>query len=727
MQSFNMKVKRLGWRTITLVALFYFVVTCGITFPLIFNFFSASPKGYDADLYQNYWNWWWIKEALFQFDNPFTVDVLYYPYYAGNSPYLLGNSLPLYFHTLQLLNGIFALPFTLFNGYAAGYNFILFISYVASGVGAFLLAYYWVRNIPASLLAGLIFSFSAIRIDAMNQSWINISSTQWLPFYVLALHCWKDYRKPRYLIWAVVTLALCAYTDWYNTTYLLLYTAYFFLVFGFPLNWWKMIKLLFPVGLGALVVVSPLLIPSILTLNSPVFLAVYGGLDKDYRGSTFLSELVLPYKPQAAVIYMTIIVVVLALLVRRQFETRRIMFYWLGFAVMGLVLVLGPKIQWERVRGAEPEGLYLPYMLFKFIPAAQIMRAPERFEIPAFLGLGMVLAIGVSALVFGRKGETPPGKRRQNPLVLASVAAGLIGSVALVTVNTAPLTLEYTPKEAWLNYLPKERKDYHILELPITRHNNFDYTRMFTQISHGRPIMGGYLSRPIFDPYRLPESPFRYFTEQLYEQDPKKEIFPAEYSQNIPDILLKLNRFEYIVIYKEVTYYEENGDFRTRTDISNAQNMVQGRIGKENLIFEDERAILYKVPDSFWQKPGGVGMLVGDGWYGVESNAEGFYRWMRQTGYVHLTVEKAGKYKVSLDALAFGGDRTLRVQANDRTVFEGRITPAPQAVEFEVEVKAGTTTLALESLEKAQTPKEIGQGGDTRLLAFLVRNLKVTL
>jgi hypothetical protein len=192
------------------------------------------------------------------------------------------------------------------------------------------------------------------------------------------------------------------------------------------------------------------------------------------------------------------------------------------------------------------------------------------------------------------------------------------------------------------------------------------------------------------------------------------------------DLMLKINRFEYIVIYKEVPYYDDSGDFRTRTDISAAQNMVQSRIGKESLLFEDNRAILYKVPASFWQKPLGVGMLVGDGWYGVESNADGFYRWMRREAYFYLTVEKGGKYKLALDALAFGGDRTLRVQADGKTVFEGRVTPAPQTLEFELEIKTGTTAFKVESLEKAQTPKEIGQGGDNRLLAFLIRNLQVT-
>jgi hypothetical protein len=261
---------------------------------------------------------------------------------------------------------------------------------------------------------------------------------------------------------------------------------------------------------------------------------------------------------------------------------------------------------------------------------------------------------------------------------------------------------------------------YDCVALPITRHYNFDHERMLNQIYHQQPIMGGYLSRPVYDPYRETASPFRYLADQsyLYAGDPNREIFPAQYSFALLDNVLKLYNFRYVVIYKE--------DYKFEQERQSVRELIEKQIGRDSIIQEDGHTILYKVPDSFWQRPTiNPTLFMGEGWYGVEQNAEGLYRWMNQQANLYITVAQPTHLKLSLTALAFGGDRTLRLSANKQKLFEGQITPAPQPLEVEFDVTAGTTQLHLESLSLAQNAQEIGLGQDNRPLAFLVREIKL--
>lgn len=66
-----------------------------MTWPLAFNLSSGIIHFIASDHYQNLWNIWWFRTALFeQHHNPFYTDVLFYPYRSDQRP------LELYFHTL---------------------------------------------------------------------------------------------------------------------------------------------------------------------------------------------------------------------------------------------------------------------------------------------------------------------------------------------------------------------------------------------------------------------------------------------------------------------------------------------------------------------------------------------------------------------------------------------------------------------------------------------------
>ena len=109
---------------------------------LALNLTTAIPgDGFDG--WQNYWNQWWIKQALVdRLANPLFTDMLYHP-----------TGVSLYFHTLNPFNGITTLPVQLAFGLIPAYNAVVLLSWVLAGYGMFLLTR-WVmgdrRHRPAA-------------------------------------------------------------------------------------------------------------------------------------------------------------------------------------------------------------------------------------------------------------------------------------------------------------------------------------------------------------------------------------------------------------------------------------------------------------------------------------------------------------------------------------------------------------------------------------------------
>ncbi|MBE2236873.1 MAG: hypothetical protein IAE81_03725, partial [Caldilineaceae bacterium] len=128
--------QRSAWRWFDAVAsrhllalALFLAATLLATWPLALNLTTAIP-GDSFDGWQNYWNQWWIKQALVdRITNPLVTDLLYYP-----------TGVTLYFHTLNPFNGLTTLPVQLAFGLIAAYNAVVLMSWVLAGYGMFLLA-----------------------------------------------------------------------------------------------------------------------------------------------------------------------------------------------------------------------------------------------------------------------------------------------------------------------------------------------------------------------------------------------------------------------------------------------------------------------------------------------------------------------------------------------------------------------------------------------------------
>ena len=172
------------------VLLVYGLLALALTYPLAAHLGSHVP-GNGVDDPPLTWNLWWVPTALLEMGtNPFQCDYLFYP---------LGINLSLY--TLTVLNGLLSIPLQAVLPLVAGSNLLLLSSFVLGGYGAFLLALEVVRRgvaiagyVPA-FAAGLIYAFSSSKLFYAALGQWNIASSQWIPFYVLALVLFA--RRPR--------------------------------------------------------------------------------------------------------------------------------------------------------------------------------------------------------------------------------------------------------------------------------------------------------------------------------------------------------------------------------------------------------------------------------------------------------------------------------------------------------------------------------------------------
>ena len=196
----------------------YLALTLVMTFPLVTQFASAIP-GDSFDGWQNYWNMWWVKVALIdKVTSPWFTDLLYFP-----------TGVSLLFHTLNPFNGITFLPVQLAFGLLPAYNLAVVFSFVAGGLGAYLLARYVLgpgSSRMAAFVAGAIFTFAPYHV-AHLLGHMQLISLEWLPFFALyLLRVAREARsRPRNVALATLFLVLVALCDWYYVFYCLILTA----------------------------------------------------------------------------------------------------------------------------------------------------------------------------------------------------------------------------------------------------------------------------------------------------------------------------------------------------------------------------------------------------------------------------------------------------------------------------------------------------------------------
>ena len=199
-------------RTMAGAAAFYVALTLVLTYPFSAHLTNhVLSTGTDMDL--AIWTIGWDVHAFTHAPWAIFDANIFYPFHnsLAYSENLIGSAL-------------IAAPVVWLTGNVVlGMNVAVLFSVAASAFGTFLLAHRLKLSVMAALIAGIIAGFAPPRFFRMDQ--LPISSVQWIPFTLLALHVYFDTGRARYLRIAVTLFSLQAVTSGHGASMLTLAVA----------------------------------------------------------------------------------------------------------------------------------------------------------------------------------------------------------------------------------------------------------------------------------------------------------------------------------------------------------------------------------------------------------------------------------------------------------------------------------------------------------------------
>jgi hypothetical protein len=158
--------------------------------------------------------------------------------------------------------------------------------------------------------------------------------------------------------------------------------------------------------------------------------------------------------------------------------------FWLAITIGFGLLALGPFVQIAGINTYIPT----PWTLLRYVPLIGAARMPSRFAIVALLGFCVLLAFAVAALT-----RRYPERRR---LIL-----GAVGFALAFELLPVPRTLYSAEIPPIYRTIAADPRPVRVLELPfgirdgLSSIGDFSASSQFYQTAHGKPLVGGYLSR----------------------------------------------------------------------------------------------------------------------------------------------------------------------------------------------------------------------------------------
>lgn len=645
------------WLLALAVVLAYTAMAIAMLWPLPVRLGQAVP-GNDVDIWQNTWNLWWVRYAVWEGRSPLMFTPLLF---APNGASLL-------FHTLSPTNTVMALPVTVLWGPVAAYGVLAIFSFIAAGIGGLLLSREVLEEWPdltpaarwgAAFLGGTIFSFSSYHLTHVLGH-LHMLSLQWVPFYAWALlRSWKQARAGRILL-AVLFLVLVSWTDWYYCFHALAWTGLFVLVkliagrFRGRALWGAAGRVILVVA-GALAVLAVQWVPMVREQARNPEVRLFAGYVVVFSADPLAYFTPGPAHPLwgalttplydaysggnwgEGVLYLGLIPLSLAIAgAARRWSGRG---FWTIAAFLFALLSLGPVLHWAGeivlVRG---HRVFLPYALLHLLPLMDIWRTPARFAMLVTLAVGVLGSVGAAGLL------QRWGRSERRRLICAGVLA--LAVCAELTWGPFPTTTAHIPP--FYRWLRTEGESGALLELPFVYESIEHTERMLYQTAHEHPIFGGYISRG--DPH-LPyaEIPgFRTFQTLRV----RREITEPDLASWREQAVAALAHYNagYVVL--------------PRASLTPAQ-MQAARALAEHLLgaptYEDAETVAYRVPAAraaFWE--------MGPGW-GEWDWQDGPARLLTETAGLRLVLPDGATGLLCLRAVAAESGAALSVGVDGQT------------------------------------------------------------
>src|SRR5687768_16701062 len=157
---------------------------------------------------------------------------------------------------------------------------------------------------------------------------------------------------------------------------------------------------------------------------------------------------------------------------------------WVVVTIGFALLALGPFIYVAGINTYVPG----PWALLRYAPGFGLTRMPSRFAIVAVLGLAMLMAGALAAI-----GARWPRRRR--------MMVAVVGFLLVFELWPAPRMLYSAEISPIYDRIASDPRPVRVLSLPfgvrdgVWATGNFRPRSLYNQTRHGKPLIGGYLSR----------------------------------------------------------------------------------------------------------------------------------------------------------------------------------------------------------------------------------------
>jgi hypothetical protein len=469
-----------------LALLGYVVLAVLMTWPLVPQLSTyAAGKGNDMWVFR--WNDWWLRKALVEGHNPYHTSYLFYPH-----------GVSLLWHSFSWLNTGLWLPLQVLVGPLAAHNLIVLLTYTLSGYTAYLLAHEITNSRKAAFVAGLVYAFYPYRIIHRNQ--IKFLSVQWIPLFALYLVRLTRRGRLRDGLKAGVMLALCGLSSVQlmalSGMWAVLWLAYSLVTERRDWTRRTVLALLLG-GLVCGVLLAPFFAPMVKALVGPDAAQNLATGDAGEGGGTDALAFFVPSRHHpllrkgelkriykrvvhlhgdvAAVGYTTLGLGAWAV-VKRWRKAR----FWLLSALPLAALALGSTV---HINGQALPGIPMPYRLLAPTLLGETIRHPARFNLILALPVTMLMAIGLADLL-----KRLRSRRQWTSLATIGVATLVLFEYFSLFQTTEPI------HSAFYDQLRQEAGEFAVADFPIGFHAH-DKWYMYAQTIHGRPMVGGHVSR----------------------------------------------------------------------------------------------------------------------------------------------------------------------------------------------------------------------------------------
>ena len=664
-----------------LVLLTFLILTMIVTFPVILDFGTQAAGQNCYDKCHMMWRMWW---AGFSVDNNLDFHHTQYLFQPVGTE-VSGN-------LAQFTTGIGAILHSIL-GSTLTWNVIWLSGFVFGGYGAFLLAEHFTKNPFASIIAGIIFTFSTYHIVHSNFH-IGLSMIVWVPLFVLILFKILEKNSKVLVVLGSLFFFLASITHLYFLMFLLMFSSVFFIVFILKQknvsnkNFIKSFSLILGIGIiASLIMFSPVLssesdyekrtldehikysgglasffMPTIfhstqIHTDHWLMLEIFNVFNEEPRMGSTEGFLYLGYP----VIFLSI----LALKFRFKFT-----WFWVLVGIGSAILSLGPELKMVY----NLTGIWLPgRILFDYVPQWEEFRAAGRFILITHLSMAILSAYAINGIMKSKYFS------KKILILIVIVIAGII----IFDSSTNPYPTYTQPISKIYEEIKNDNDDFVILESPIGSRTTNEYsshpTVNYFQTIHEKPIIGGYESRASASSLKQSDS---YFFNKFQFYGGNNDIIKQDLEIHGVPILNYFN-IKYVIIHKNEPISFTDGttrqvpveDTTTINVISRTSDLMSQMLNEKRPYFEDDSLISYKIPESSSQEPF---FLLDKGWnrFQINDSSLGGSRVMYPESDIKIINPRdtVSEFSMEIQLTGYEHDRNVEIYFNGEYLLQKNIT-----------------------------------------------------